>query len=151
MHCVSRWIIALSATGFCGCQAMETPPGYVRLDPVMGYDYRAVSADGAVISVRTVENPRDATLAFWNKAITNELVEARSYKLDAKQDVRSDRGTPGTAMLLRTQVEGIEYLYLLTVFVKSQHVIVFEATGPAPTIETDLPAIRRAVLASPLL
>jgi hypothetical protein len=130
---------------------METPAGYVRLDPVLGYDYRAVSADGAVISVRTVDNPRDATLEFWNKAISNELVEARGYKLNAKQDVKSERGTAGTEMTLRTQVEGIDYVYLLTVFVKSRQVIVFEAAGPASTIEPDLPAIRNAVRASPRL
>ncbi len=137
--------------GLFGCEAMQTPTGYVRLDPPHDYAYRAVSADGAVLAVRTVDNPSGATLEFWSKAVRNELIESRGYKLDAEGKVTSGHGLPGIEMAMRTQVEGVDYLYLLTVFVKSTRVIIFEAGGPTATITPDLPAIRTAVRASPLL
>ncbi len=137
--------------GLFGCEAMPTPKGYVRVEPPPDYSYRAVSADGAILSARTVENPREGTLEFWGRAISNELIEARGYKLDAREDLKSDGGTPGVEMTMRTQVEGIDYVYLLTVFVKASRVVVFEATGPASTVESELPARRKAIRASKLL
>jgi hypothetical protein len=151
MRRFGRCVAAASLLGLFGCEAMPAPKGYVRVDPPPAYAYRAVSADGAVLSVRTVDNPREGTLEFWGKAITNELVASRGYKLEARQDVTSDRGRPGLEMTMRTQIEGIEYVYLLTVFVKSNQVMVFEATGPVKSIEPDLDAIRRAIRVSSLL
>lgn len=142
---------ACALAAVLGCEAMPTPKGYVRVDPPWNYTYRAVSADGAVVSVRTVENPRQGTLDFWAKAVSGELLDARGYKLAARQDVKGARGLPGIEMLMKTQVEGIDYAYLLTLFVKSDRVIVFEATGPAATLDADLPAIRNAIASSSLL
>ncbi len=144
-------LAAGAAAALFGCDAMPTPKGFVRVDPPQSYTYRAVSADGAVLSVRTEENPRDGTLEFWSRAIGNELIDARGYKLDARRDVKSLGGTPGVEMLMKSQLQGVDYLYLLTVFVKSERVIVFEAAGPVSTLESDVDAIREAVRASKLL
>jgi hypothetical protein len=128
-----------------GCDRIPTPEGFVELKPVGAYSYRAVSADGAVILVRSVENPKQGTLAFWTQAVKNELVASRGYTLDGESAVKTKGGLAGTELTMRTHLEGVEYLYVVTLFVRGNRVVIVEATGPKTALTPSLPKIREAI------
>jgi hypothetical protein len=132
-----------------GCQ-YSMPAGFVKVDPTGDTRIRAVSADGAAITLRAETNPENGDLAFWEKAIQARLVDFRGYKLIDRQDVKHGDQTPGVQMTYDYQRDGIDYTYVITVLVKGHTVYCIEVAGEKKQIAPQLTAIADAVRKWPL-
>ena len=93
-----------STIGICLCSAMGllacgrpfvpvTPNGFVELEKpsAQGYDYRAAHPDGIVTAVRVVRNQPEGDLAFWTRAIENQLRQVKGYRLIEQSTVKNRR------------------------------------------------------------
>ena len=124
------------------------PKGYVRVDPSYGYDYRAVSAEGSALTMRTESNPENGDLAFWEKLVTERLTQVRGYLLKERREVTAG-SRKGLELTFEYTREGTAYLYTLTCFVSGREVRVFEAAGERDKLTADLPVIRQTIAAWP--
>ncbi len=149
MNTLRRCLPLALAALTVGCQ-YPLPPGYVKVDPPWDVDFRAVSAEGSALTVRTEENPENGDLAFWEKAVRTRLVDVRGYKLAERKDVTHKGGTSGVEMTFDYVADGTDYSYLLTMFVKGDRVHLLEAAGVKEQIEPDLAAIRKSIHDWPL-
>ncbi len=136
-----------------GCVAtMDMPDGFVQVknDGDDLYRMRGVSADGVVCALRTHDNPKRGTLAFWSEAVKNELVSSKGYKLIKSEPVQSRAGRPGTLMTFSAERSGTAFTYLLAVFVSRGKVLIAEAGGKADRVKPRLGAIKNAMLSAKL-
>lgn len=147
---LTQSIAALLIASFAGCSGYRLPVGYVKVDPPYDVRFRAVSADGSALTYRTEPNPENGDLVFWEKAVTNRLVEVRGYQLTDRQDVTNQSGASGVEMTFDYTQTGLDYVYLVALFVRGDRVHVFEAAGRRDTFTTDLPEIRKAIADWPL-
>lgn len=131
----------------CQAQSMTPPPGFVAVaDANRGiYDYRAVSADGAVVAVRTQPNPNGADLAFWSKASTSQLQE-KGYKLQHSEDIATPSGLKGQLLEFTQTRAGTPYTYLLAIFVRQDKVVLTEAGGKAEQLQPLRDEIKKSLL-----
>jgi hypothetical protein len=129
-----RWL-AIAAFGLqlAACApAFEpaTPKGYVVLDEEDSlYDYRAVTAEGTVIAARAIEHEPQGDLAFWVKAVQNQMRRRGGYALLGSTDVKSADGVPGKKLEFGHDEQSSPHLYYVTLFVTPKHVFVIEAGG----------------------
>jgi hypothetical protein len=149
-----RWTTILPAflavAAAAGCQpAMVLPDGFVPVEEQPGlHQMRAVSADGVVLALRSHENPKRGTLAFWSEAIKNELVSAKGYKLVREEPVRSQVGRHGVLLTFTTEQKGTPFTYMTAVFVTGGQVLLAEAGGKADAVKPKLKAITKALLSA---
>jgi len=140
----SRYLLAVVLLGsVVGCQ-YALPPGYVKVEPGFEYRFRAVSADGSAIALRTEENPENGDLAFWEKAVKSRLVDVRGYKLADRKEA-SCRGVKGAEMTFDYERKGVAYCYVMMLFVEARRVHSIEIAGLKQKIEPELPAIKEAI------
>ena len=141
----------LAAVGALGCEPlMKAPEGFVAVTPggpyIAPYRYRAVSADGVVVGLRTVDNPKDGTLTFWSQAVEGEMTGPKGYKLDKAEDVPSAKGAPARLLTFSTQRSGVDFTYLLAVTVSGRQVRIAEAGGRSDRVQPRIEPIRKALL-----
>jgi hypothetical protein len=127
-------LLAIALTGCAGRHFALTPPEhFVELEEsaqrAMGYDLRALSADGVVIGVRQIDNDRHGSRAFWVDAVRNRLRRDGGYALLSESETRAGDGIEGHQMRFGRDEEGHPYRYWVTVFVTPSHVFVIEAGG----------------------
>ena len=147
------WI--LSAMLLVGCTSqMTVPEPFVRLDNPGLYDTKAISADGVTIAARRIDVPADSTLAFWTRAVTDELV-AQGYRQDDAEDVTAARqgsrqaagGQEGKLLWFSRELDGRRYTYVTALFpTAAGQVLLAEAGGPADAFEEHRAAVREALL-----
>ncbi|MDM8005775.1 MAG: hypothetical protein QUV05_06450 [Phycisphaerae bacterium] len=146
---IMRYALAVLLIGMVtGCQ-YPMPPGFVKVDPSWDTRVRAVSADGAAITMRAETNPENGDLAFWEKAIMARLVEFRGYKLADRKEIKHGE-TPGVQLTFDYQRDGIDYAYVITVVVKGRTVYCIEVAGDKKQLAPQLTAIADAVRKWPL-
>lgn len=140
--------MVLASVAAAGCEhRLELPPHFVELrDPGSDYDFRGIAADGTVVALRTEKNPPKGTLEFWSEAVETQLVSARGYKLEAREDVTSSEGVPGKLLRLSVSHKGATFTYLVGVFVQTREVLVAEAGGKAKSVEPRLEQLKTALL-----
>ena len=144
-----RYALAVLVIGLvAGCQ-YPMPPGFVKVDPTWDTRVRAVSAEGATITLRAETNPENGDLAFWEKAIMARLVEFRGYKLAERKEIKHGE-TPGVQLTFDYHRDGIDYAYVITVVVKGRKVYCIEVAGDKKQIAPQLAAIADAVRKWPL-
>lgn len=130
---------------------INTPDSFVELDEERWsrYDYRATTADGVVVSVRSIENDRRGTTSFWAEAVRSKLRDSRGYALLEEQDVTSRGGIPGKQMRFGRDDSGHTYRYWVTLFVRSEgrkpRVWVIEAGGEEEVFERRREAVERLI------
>lgn len=147
---IMRYALATLLIGtVCGCQ-YSLPPGFVKVDPTWDTRVRAVSAEGAAITLRAETNPENGDLAFWEKSILARLVEFRGYKLADRKEIEHGDETPGVQMSFDYHRDGIDYTYVITVLVKGRTVYCIEVAGEKKQIAPQLTAISDAVRKWPL-
>jgi len=132
--------------GGCGVK-LDLPQNFVEVASRHRgiYDLKAVSADGVVIALRTIDTPQGGTLEFWAKAITNELT-GRGHRLDSSKPVVSKSGTDGRLMSFSKTISGQDFTYLLVVFVGPRRIVLPEAAGKAEAIKERQADIERSLL-----
>ncbi|UJR81302.1 serine/threonine protein kinase [Sandaracinus amylolyticus] len=144
-------LFALALTlGACGPHfGIDTPDDFVSLDEgtqqQRGYAMRATTADGVVIAVREIDDPRRGTRDFWVEAIRNRLRRAGGYALLEEEDIRAASGDTGHQMRFGRDESGRPYAYWITVFVREGRVTVVEAGGRREVFDEEVEDVRRAI------
>lgn len=113
------------ASGFTA----QTPPGFLELEEPGRYDYRATTADGLVIGARELDNPGHGELAFWSRAVENQLRTSGGYALLETRKVRSKDGVPGAELRFGHDQGKTPHLYYVTLFVTPDRLCLLEVGG----------------------
>ena len=116
-----------------GCQPqarVTTPEGFAELEPDDHYGFRATSAAGVVIGVRTEKNEPRGSLDFWTAAV-DYRVRKLGYSTEggAPTKVTSKGGLEGRRLRYALERQGRPHEYWVTVFVAEDSVYVVEAAG----------------------
>ncbi len=130
----------LLATVGCGRPfKAATPDGFIefedRYDNSTTHEYRAATADGVVLSVRSFENDPEADMALAVRALENRVRLGQGYALIDKKEVTARDGTKGTKLRFGHDEEGGAHLYYVTVFVTEDYVYLLEAGGKKDLVE----------------
>jgi len=127
---------------------MTLPGEFVSVDEADRglYEIRAVSADGVVLALRRQDNRAGGTLAFWTRAVTDEMVAGRGYALSADDAVTAADGRNGRTLTFTTKRRGVDYTYLLTLFAGRRTILITEAGGKADAVKAHLDEIKKAML-----
>ncbi len=149
MHTL-RWPFVWTLIALAGGCQYALPPGYVKVDPSWNTRFRAVSAEGSAITLRNESNPENGDLTFWKKAVKNQLLDVRGYKLVNHREISHAGQTPGVEMTFDYTKDGIDYTYMVMLLVKGRRVHCIEAAGVKDQIAPELPAIKDAVAKWPL-
>jgi len=139
-------LAAVSFSG-AGCgKAFEAPDGYVML-PSPSYYYRAeaVSADGVYLGLREARASEEGDLAFWTKAVRNEVEQGRGYVFVSEAETRSADGTAGKRMEFTANLQGREFGYLVALWVTGKEVHVAEAGGAKEKFDVDRGKLEKAL------
>lgn len=123
-----RLALALLALSSVACSSthfeMFTAKDFVVLDESYPYDFRATTPDGLVLAVREFENDKErGDVAFWVRAIENELRHDKGYALLDKKEVKTKKGLVGTQTYFGLDREDEAHVYLVTVFVTERGTI----------------------------
>ncbi len=139
---------SLFALAMAGCHSgaqLQAPDGFAQLDGQKSYDWRAASAQGVVLAVRTEPNEPRANVDFWADAIDVRL-RRQGYTAEARKDVKSANGSDGKQLRYSRVEDGRTYRYWLTVFVNNDRVYVVEAGGDRDSFDPAEKLVERAVL-----
>ncbi len=132
---VSALAVALLASA-CRPFVPATPPGFVELEDRYGSaEYRATTADGVVLGVRSFDNDPKGERSFWVRALENRMRNMGGYALLEKREVKNRGGLTGTQLRFGHDEGDEPYLYYLTIFVTEDRVFVLEAGGARPQIQ----------------
>ena len=123
-----------------------TPPGFVDLgDAYPDGEYRATTADGAVIGIRAFDNEPKGELAFWSRALENRMRENGGYAMLEKRAVTSRSGLAGTELDFGHDEGRTPHLYRIALFVTDKKIFVIEAGGTRAEMERQAPQIDWAI------
>lgn len=122
---------ALAASLFAACTNFTavTPKGFVELEDQELYDYRATTADGLVIGVRELDNEPEGELAFWARAIENQLRNNGGYALLETREVKSKDGVTGRQFRFGHDEGKTPHLYYVSIFVTPDTIQLLEVGG----------------------
>jgi hypothetical protein len=139
--------LVLAAASGCGRSFVPaTPQGFVDLgDAYPDGEYRATTADGAVIGIRAFDNDPKGELAFWARALENRMRETGGYALLEKRAVVSRGGLAGTELDFGHDEGRTPHLYRIALFVTDKKIFVIEAGGAKPEMERQAPQIDWAI------
>lgn len=140
-HLLAFSLVALSALALalagCGRSFVPaTPPGFVDLgDHYPDGEYRATTADGAVIGIRAFDNDPKGELTFWSRALENRMRETSGYALLTKHAVTSRSGLAGTELDFGHDEGNTPHLYRIALYVTDKTIFVIEAGGAKAEME----------------
>ncbi len=133
-----------SVSVLAGCDPqpgkLEIPDSFVALSASQSWPYetRAVSADGVVVALRQEANPKSGTLAFWTQAITDKMTRDKGYTLAGSEAFTSRTGRTGRKLHLTRTIRGMEFIYLMAIYVEGQTVRIVEAGGRAEHVQPQM-------------
>ena len=137
--------LLLTAAACTRAAHLQTPAGFAELGDQHAYDYRATTAQGVVVAVRTEKNSLHAPADFWTQAIDARLRQG-GYVAESAKDVIAPSGLVGKQVRYTREAEDRRtYAYWLTVFATKEHVYVVEAGGDKELFEPAMPALEQAV------
>ena len=124
---LGRWLWPLGAcAALVGCAPrVATPSGFVSFDEPGGYDYRASTADGLVISAKKLDDESDGDVEFWARAIENEMRFRGGYALIESRAVTTRSGLLGKQLRFGHDEGSEPHLYYVTVLVGSESSWIF--------------------------
>ncbi|MDH5674840.1 MAG: serine/threonine protein kinase [Myxococcales bacterium] len=124
--------LLLSTSLLNGCLHIDTPHGFVELDDNSGYDYRATSATGVVLALRSEESRKDqgGDLGFWAEAVQRKVARLGGYALLEMRDVKTRAGVPGKQLRFGHDRNQRPHHYWVTLFIQGDDLHVVEAGGP---------------------
>jgi hypothetical protein len=127
---------ALTLVGCAKPFEAATPTGFVDMGDRYGSDeYRAATADGAVMRVRDYDNDPKGELTFWVRSLENKMRDMGGYALLDKRTVQNRIGQQGTQIRFGHDEGNQPYLYYVTIFVTDAKIYVLEAGGPKAEVE----------------
>ena len=141
--------LALFGAGCGRPYAIETPDGFIdlgdRYESEGNHEYRASTADGVVIAVRSFDNDPKADMALAVRALENRVRLGQGYALLSKHEVVARDGNKGTMLEFGHDEPTGPHLYLTAVFLTEHHVFIFEAGGKKELVEKARKSIDWAV------
>jgi hypothetical protein len=127
---------AVIGIGCIGCPPMRVaeslPEGFVPVEPG-AYLWRAMSAEGVVLGLRSFVRDPEGEAAFWTKVVRRELESGRGYAFESEEAIAG-----GRALLFA----GPDASYWIALFLTARGLWTFEAGGPRADLAAHLPAIR---------
>lgn len=105
--------------------------------------YRAISAEGVLFQVRTVEQRPAADLAFWQEAV-RERMAAAGYKILAERSLEAS-GREGGLIELGAPLGSADLLYWVAFFPVGNRIVVAEAAGEILDVEGHREALLAAL------
>jgi len=143
-------LLALACTSVlaaCGLPFdLRTPDDFARVErPPPPYRWRAVSAYGVAMGVRTAENETHAALDFWVEAIDRTLRRGATYTPAGMTSIRSANGVPGRRLEYRYGDPNAGSVYIVVVFTTSDRVHIVEAGGAPDAMARARPGVERAI------
>ena len=139
-------LASLASTG-CGRPFVPaTPPGFVDLgDRFADDEYRAMTADGVVLGIRSFENDPKGEPAFWARALERRMRQMGGYALIEKRTVKSRGGLEGISFRLGHDEGKVPHLYYVTIFVSEKRIYLLEAGGARSEMERMAPQIEWSI------
>lgn len=127
------------------CVSISAPSGYASSDRTGQYDFKAISTDSNIFTMREVKNDdkRNGTLAYWAEAMKKQLTLSRGYELRDEGDFRSGQG-PGRWQHYAYKFKGTDYIYVVGIVVDGKSIYVMEATGETARFQNDVSAVKKA-------
>lgn len=131
MNRVLPLALLLAALTGCGRSFVPaTPAGFVDMGTrYRAGEYRATSADGAVIGIRAFDNDPKGELPFWTRIVERRMHEMGGYAVLDKRDVAGRTGVRGVELRFGHDEGREPYLYRVVLFVTDAKVFVLEAGG----------------------
>lgn len=124
------------STAACGASFHQpTPDGFVKLKHQRRYDYRAVTADGLVYSVKEISDTGKGNTKFWADAVSNKMRFQAGYALLGSQVVTTGSGLEGTQLQFGFDRGKTPHLYNVTLFARGKTVFVIESGGTKELVE----------------
>jgi hypothetical protein len=131
--------LLMAASFLCGCCGASfeaaTPAGFVELEDQKRYDYRATSADGLVMAVREIEHEPKGEVAFWTRAIENQMRQRGGYALLESRDVENVQGVRGKRLRFGHDEGGKPHYYDVTLYPTTKTLYLLEAGGKKELME----------------
>lgn len=125
MSCAASRLAACVLAGAlasCGSIEMSLPAGFLELRRADG-QFRATTPEDDLILVREFTDSDEGGLEFWAKALANDLVSGRGYRLLATGPIEDSHRRKGTLMRFLVAVEGRMRGYLVAVWVRKKGLI----------------------------
>lgn len=124
---------------------LDVPTSFAKLGPEGAYVFKAATARGVVVAVRTETNKIEGSPEFWADVIDERLRE-RGYTSESQSNVKSENGVDGRQMRYSKNASGRDYRYWVTVFVKGAKVHIVEAGGDKEVFDPSIPEVEKVVL-----
>ena len=140
-------IIALLSQACSRPFNVSTPNGFVELEnqDSHGYAYRAAHPDGLVAAVRVIENKPPGDLAFWSRAVENQLRQAKGYRLLQQAPVRNRDGIPGNLLQFGHDEGTTPHLYRVALFTHGERLYLLEVGGTKELVTAHEPTLAEFV------
>jgi hypothetical protein len=137
----------VSGLFLAGCNSINLPSGYIKVESPSPYQIKAFSAKGNAFAVRGRSNPggREANLKYWSEAVAHQKVDIDGYRLLSRDEIEAESGIKGTLFEFETGAGPGRYLYLVALFVSPSRIRTVEAGGPADQLQPDLGEIRKSI------
>jgi hypothetical protein len=137
--------LALALTACTGAARLSAPAGFAEMEDTKPYSYRAETAHGVVVAVRTEKNSPRANVDFWADAIDLRM-RRQGYVADSSSPVRSAQGLTGKQIRYSREDQRRTYRYWLTVFTTDDKVFVVEAAGDKDAFDPQVKTVEQTVL-----
>ncbi len=106
------------------------------------HPFRAVSPEGVMFRIRTEKNEPVAELSFWKTALKKHMTDS-GYRYISENDVVSGN-LKGYCLELSAPSGDKDFIYLITVFVEGDSLIIAEASGEVTLFKKRQPDIIEA-------
>lgn len=124
-------LILLVLTFFGACVSapvsMDTPEGFAAFSEDEAV--RAISPEGVLVRVRSVENEPEQSLEFWAEVLERQLLES-GYLFVERGEFAAVAG-PGIYLEWLAPVGADDYIYLTGLSVHEGEIVIVEAAGEA--------------------
>lgn len=127
---IFTFVLAL-APAACRPFVPATPPGFVELEGAAEgpYDYRATHPDGVVTAVRVIRNRPRGDLAFWARAVENELRQVKGYRLLRSDALQNHDGLAGRLLEFGHDEGKSPHVYRIALYLHRRDLFVLEQGG----------------------
>jgi hypothetical protein len=112
----SLLLAAALALGGCVSFQLQVPSRFLVVEHE-GNTLKALTPDESKIQVRDFADDTFGSLAFWQEALTGDLVKSRGYRLVSEAPVVDGDGRAGVSFVLETTLSGRVVREFMAVFV----------------------------------
>ena len=146
-HALALTLVLALTPVACRPFVAATPRGFVELRGAAEgpYDYRATQPDGVVTAVRVLRNRPEGDLAFWARAVENELRQAKGYRLLRNETVQSRDGLPGRLLEFGHDEGKSPHVYRVALYLHRRDIFVLEQGGTRELVTAHAAELDQAI------